>query len=161
MGAACFPNAMTDSKLSPQYRNLDVEVYSRRDLTPLAEHFGRNVCVLYCDRWGDKTPFLLALEPSIRSRRKPSPARDLEHFLDLFDNIPGELQDLWSRRTRLHFDFGIEGGLMHPNPEGHINLYSFDLPPDLLRRVSILKGKIVMTIYPYAPEDQDPARPET
>ncbi len=152
---------MTDTEFDPHYRNLDVEIHSRRDLSPLAEYLGRETFVMYCDRWGDRTPFLLALEPPIRSRRKPSPARDLEYFLDLFDNIPGELQDLWSRRTRLHFDFGIEGGLMHPNPEGQINLYSFDLPPDLLRRVSVLNGKIVMTIYPYAPEDLAQARPAT
>jgi len=139
----------------PCFINLDLEITSAKNLTPLADFFGKRVFVLFCD-YVDENKFHLALEASPRGHMKNTPERHIRYFLELFKTIPDELRGLWNSRSSLLFDIGFNSGLMpppHPVPPGtRLNLYYGSISPKILEQVANLKGTIGITIYPYYPD---------
>jgi hypothetical protein len=93
---------------SAKFLNLDLELESKSDLSPLAEFFALKNAVLF----NGPIPggYRLMVEPIIRGALNRNISQCTNHFLNLLAKLPTELVPVWeSCRSRL-FDYGFDGG---------------------------------------------------
>jgi len=129
-----------------KYLNVDLELDSEADLSPLAEHFGDRVFVLFNGRAGDI--YRLALETSCADE-PASPTRDLSleadecirEFLSLIAQLPPALRELWDACASRVFDIGIAAGT---GPSALTQTVS----EATVQSISSIGGTIRVTIYP-------------
>ena len=127
------------------YLNVDLEIYSKRDLQPLVKRLGRKVVVLYIGREYGK--FCLKLEVAKNVRTADAAIRT---FCNLIEALPKPERALWNTATLRSFSIGIEAGT-HPNP------CDFTIRPKTVAAVSLLGAQIVLTIYaPWPGTDEPP-----
>lgn len=122
------------------FLNLDLEIDSSSDLSPLAAHLADQVFVLFCgeiDRG-----FRLVLEPTLTAPLSQDPLACTEHFLRLLSTLPEDLETLWRSATSRVFDYGVDGGLAQPPLETTI-------PADLLLAIAQLGAGMRVTVYPF------------
>lgn len=82
----------------PCFLNLDIEISSVKNLAPLADFFGKRVCVLFSD-YIEEEVFKLVVEAAPRSRKKVTPECSIRYFLKSFEAIPDTLRRLWDTRS--------------------------------------------------------------
>ena len=120
------------------YLNVDLEIYSKRDLQPLVKCLGRKVFTLYIGReYGN---FCVKLEVAKNIKTADAAIRT---FCALIESLPKPERALWNTATVQSFSIGIQAGT-HPNP------CDFTIQPKMVEAVSRLGAQIVLTIY--APE---------
>ena len=98
-----------------EFLNVDLELESDADLSPLAEHLGDSVFVLFNGQVGDI--YRLALETSCAGA-SASTARDISlgadecirEFVSLVVQLPLPLRALWDACTSRVFDIGLVAG---------------------------------------------------
>ncbi len=127
----------------PHFINLDLELDSAVDPTPLTRHFGERVCVLYCGTVGDG--FRLVLEAEIDYAARRDVRRLTEHFLSLLETLPPALRAIWDRGRSRVFDYGFESGAAGTAACEHL------LDAECLRRIAALGAGLRITMYPPAP----------
>ena len=140
-GGLSLSNLMNSISPTPAtLLNLDFELESQFDLSPLAGHLEGKVFILY----NGKTDhgYRLDLEPVINGRLNDDPQACTDHFITLINALPKELMDLWSSCTMRLFDYGFDGGLETPPFRAIISTAS-------LSQIAQLGADIQITVYPF------------
>lgn len=122
--------------MKPEFLNVDLEVVSKVDPTPLAEVLGDKVSLHYCGR-SDRN-YLAAFGGCCAT---PSLARKLAMFCDLLDALPPSAAEVWRQALRRTFDIGISSGTSRP-------AMAIRIPPAMLKRITALGATIAITVYP-------------
>jgi hypothetical protein len=129
-----------------EYLNVDLELDSEADLSPLAEHLGDSVFVLFNGRVHDV--YRLALETSCTdepelANRDSSLDADacIREFLTLVAQLPSPLRSLWDGCLSRVFDIGITAGAA---PSAFIQTVC----ETTVHAITSVGGAIRVTIYP-------------
>jgi hypothetical protein len=130
--------AKTSDSPETHFLNVDLDIYSKRDLQPLVKAFGSKVHVLYVGR--ERAKYSAHLEIAGLTKTADS---TLRAFCRLIERLPERARRLWTSATVRSFSIGIRAGT-HPNP------CDFTIQPGTVKAVSDLGAEIVLTIY--APE---------
>ena len=136
--------AATDTR----FLNVDLDIFSKRDLHPLLNAFGKKVSVLYSGR--DRRTYRAHIELARIPRTADFTIRG---FCSMIEALPKAERDLWIQAKRRDFNIGVQAG-MSP----HSTL--FVLPVETLKAAHKLGARIVFTVY--APEQsREAGRSET
>ena len=128
-----------DNRPTSEYLNLDLVCKSKQDLTPLVEHFGDKVFVLCNEKVEDG--FYVVLESEAPEVDQYIPEDHARHIVELINNLPEPLRDLWHSCDSRTFDFGFRSGVA----EGS---YFADLSQEILQDIASLGASVRVTIYP-------------
>jgi hypothetical protein len=124
------------------FLNVDLDIYSDRDLKPLVSGFGQMVNVLYVGR--DRGKYSAHLEIAGRTNTADSTIR---RFCRLIEGLPERARLLWNDATVRSFSIGVQAGT-RPNPR------DFRIRQSRVKAVSEVGAEIVLTIY--APAEPHP-----
>ena len=135
-GFAILNSAREQAVSATHFLNVDLDIYSSRDLQPLVKGFGAKVFVLYVGRERGKYGAHLEIagltktaDPTIRA------------FCRLIKALPEAERRLWNSATVRSFSIGIRAGT-HPTP------CDFTIQPGTIKAASEVAAQIVLTIYP-------------
>ena len=120
------------------FLNVDLDIYSKRDLQPLVDRLGRKVIALYVGR--DRGKYSAHLEVAKNTKTADSTIRA---FCGLIEDLPKPERSLWNTATVRSFSIGIQAGTQP-------NSCDFTIRPGTIRAISDTGSQIVLTIY--APE---------
>jgi|CXWL01.1.fsa_nt_gi hypothetical protein len=125
------------------FLNLDLELDSKSDLSPLAEFIGSKNYVLF----NGKVPrgYHLCVEPLIRKTLNGDIRKCTDHFLKLLEKMPPELFAVWRSCKTRTFDYGFDGGAESPP-------LTVSLSSAQLLRIAQLGLEIRLTIYSHRSE---------
>jgi len=118
------------------YLNVDLEIRSQSDLTPLVDALRRRLFVLHAGRI--QRTFFASFETSGRSDPPDVAIRRLATELR---RLPPSLQKLWREARDRVFDIGVTRGIgMAP--------FSLALRPETMSIVTMLNARLALTFYP-------------
>lgn len=137
---------MTDP-VDSSFINLDLELCSAEDLSPLAAHFGNRVFLLDCAETNGG--FVLVAEPLIEGNLCADPLQCTDHLLALVESLPPALRAGWERCSSRRFDYGFDGGF-----EGRP--YAVVLDVARVGRIAAIGVEIGMTLYGYSELPSEP-----
>jgi hypothetical protein len=120
-----------------QFLNVDLDVYSRSDLQPLVNGFGKKVIVLYVGR--ERRRFSAHLELA-RYFRKPSADSTIRAFCTLIRALPRPERELWNGARTREFSVGVQAG---QQPFA----CDFRIEGQTVKAVAELGAVIVLTVY--------------
>lgn len=127
-----------------EYLNVDLEINSTIDLTPISEYFGDRVLILFNGQVENSFRLVLetqsALLPEARDRSFDADAC-IKDFLALIEELPASLRQAWDASHSRVFDIGISGGT---GPRMFLQTVS----EHTIRAVSDVGGSIRVTVYP-------------
>lgn len=123
--------------MKPEFLNVDLEIVTKRDPSPLARALDGKVHVLHCGPFKGRSHFL-ALE--IFSAR-PSVEKLLSQFCTLIESLPPDAWQIWKEARRRTFDIGFQSGEARPP-------LAIRIEPATLNRVAKLGATIAITVYP-------------
>lgn len=134
-----------------EYLNVDLELESASDRSPLVEHWGEQVFVLFQDRV-DET-YRLAFETEFAEPTDP-PTTDhtndaddcIREFLSLIAALPAPLRGLWDGCHSRVFDIGVIAGT---EPRVFIQMLS----TSTLQAMAAVGGTVRFTMYPPPQEN--------
>jgi hypothetical protein len=123
--------------MKTNYLNTDLVVDSHNDLQTLVDEFGDNVIVLYHGPFNDtyRAVFELTFDSAV------DPEEVVNGFCELVENLSPQGRTVWDDSYKRVMDIGIESG-DSPRP------YTLELSSSALRRVSVLEGSLMISIYP-------------
>jgi hypothetical protein len=125
------------------FLNLDLELRSSEDLTPLATHLEKCAFLLFNGAVGDV--FQLTAEPLIGGDLNQNPQACTEEFLQTIGALPDGLMALFRGCSERVFDYGFESG-MQPPP------CMVNLPATQLSNMAQFGIALRVTVYPYDAE---------
>ena len=130
------PKLFSQSGEETRFLNVDVDVWSRSDLRPLAAAFGRKILLHYAgkERGQQSAHFSLA------SAHGKSADAIIRRLVTLIEALPRPARQLWNRARRRDFNIGIQAGT---EPYSH----ELALKGDTLGLVAGIRGRIVITTY--------------
>ena len=118
------------------FLNVDLDVFARFPLEPLATAFGSSVIALYMGRHGNH--FRACFELSA-SRRKNADAV-MADFVELVKSLPRAARLAWNRAYRRDFNIGIQAGFTPPS-------FEIGLNTGTLKLVNSVNARVVVTVY--------------
>jgi hypothetical protein len=118
------------------YLNVDLDIYSTRDLRPLVKAFGSKVIVLCVGRERGKYGAHLEM-----SRRTPTADSTVRAFCRLIERLPEAERLLWNNATVRSLSIGVRAG-KQPNP------YDFAIKARTIQALSEVAAQIVLTVCP-------------
>jgi hypothetical protein len=121
-----------------RFLNVDLDIFSNRDLQPLVDAFGKKISVLYSGRV--RRTHRAHVELAKITKTADATVRD---FCTLIDALPKTARDLWSQAKQRDFNIGIQAGMSPYSSE-------FVLAVETLKMADRLGARIVFTVY--APE---------
>ena len=148
-----------DRLRGPHFINVDLEVWSRTDLTPFDEAVQAIAFVLYAGKI--RRRFLVSLEA--RLPKVTSPEDAIWGLLKIVDGLPPAARKAWKGAQSRIFNVGYQGGefvtLLRERPVGSSRWYAVNprraarscetsFTPKLLDAVAKVGGTITTTIYP-------------
>jgi hypothetical protein len=151
----------------PHFINVDLEVWSRSDLSALGQAVESAALVLYSGKSGRK--YLVAFET--KNARASTPEAVVWALLEVIGSLPPLARRAWKGADSRVFNVGYDAGdfvtPLHERPPGSGRWYAKDprkaatrlvttLSTELLRSVARVGGTITTTIYPFT--KQVPAR---
>ena len=132
--------------MEAEYLNVDLELESADDLTPLAEHFVDRMHVLFNDQRGES--YLLALEMRATVVAEYPALNDpldadtcIRGFLSVIAELPTGLRALWKGCHTRVFDLGISAGTF---PSMCIQIVS----EATVLAIASVGGTLRVTVYP-------------
>jgi hypothetical protein len=117
------------------FLNVDLDIYSKSDLTPLVHALDAKVSVLFLGR--ENRLFSTHLELSSHRKNADETIRTL---VRLVAALPPQARKLWNSAISRTFNIGIQSG---EAPD----CFELALSPVTLRQVSSVKGQIIVTVY--------------
>lgn len=117
------------------FLNVDLDLFSRRDLRPLVERLGGKVTVLYLGR--ERRQYSAHLEIAGRTRTADSTIRA---FCTMIEKLPKPERALWDMAAVRSFSIGIQAGTRP-------SCRDFTIRPRTVQAVSAVGAEIVITIY--------------
>jgi hypothetical protein len=131
--AAEVPPASWESEI--HFINVDLDIVSTRDLTPLVAALGTKVIVLYCEKFKRKyyatleiANFRLSLDGRIRA------------FCKLIEGLSAADRALWDQAKTRTFNIGIQGS---DRPRSKY----FVVQGTTVRAVAAVNAQIALTVY--------------
>ena len=121
------------------YLNVDLEIDSRVDLTPIVEAFGDDAFVMYNGEWGK---FFRA---SFEVVNGAGANEDIGYFCTLIEALDGEAKELWDNSFSKVFDLGFESGDTTQNCRTVLD-------PSVVARLGAIGATLAVTIYPVDPK---------
>ena len=121
--------------LDTRFLNVDLDVYSKRDLRPLVDRLGRKVGVLFAGR--EKRKFSAHLE--IASHRNTADAT-IRAFCRLIDDLPEPERNIWDAAIVRSFSIGVQAEIGSP-------VRDFQVRQGTVTAVANVGGEIVVTVY--------------
>lgn len=122
------------------YLNTDLELRSRRELSPILSAFGRAVSLMYNGKAG--SGYLLSVETQATNRY---PDRAINRFCDLVESLSKVHRKLWGACQSRILDIGFDSGTTAGSKS---NCYRAQLSPSAISRAAKLGMAITITIYP-------------
>jgi|GEM_PF-3685835 len=120
----------------PSFLNLDVDVISEDDLTPIEEAIGEHGFVLGNQRVDGLC--YLSFEPGYIE--EPTPELCAIELVRLINSFNNQAKELWFNSKSRTFNFGFESGVSEP-------YYSSVLSVETLKGISLLEASIKITVY--------------
>jgi len=117
------------------FLNVDLDIYSRSDLQPLVNAFGKKVSVLHVGRY--KRTYKAVLELNRIARGADSMIRA---FCALIRALPKAERQRWNAATVRDFNIGVQ---IRKKP----NCYRIDLSTPAVKAASEVGARIVFTTY--------------
>ena len=117
-----------------KFLNVDLDIYSRSDLQPLVNSFGKKVIVLYAGR--ERGMYSAHIE--IVGLPKLSADSTIRAFCALIRALPKTGRELWNRATTREFSVGLQAGQQPCD---------FRIEAQTVRAVAELGAVIVLTVY--------------
>jgi hypothetical protein len=128
---------MVMSKLDKSsFMNVALEIFSRSDLTPIADVFGSNVTVFYLGKeFGLFKAYFYPGWP-----QSNTPESGILRYCKLIQKLPKEERKLWNSARSRSFDLGFEG----PQKGRH---YWGEVSQKAVRAAAEVGAQIAITIY--------------
>jgi hypothetical protein len=104
-----LPSMPMARSLDTHFLNVDLDIYSKRDLRPLVDRLGHKVRVLFAGR--EKRNFSSRLE--IASNPKTADAT-IRAFCRLIDDVPKEGRRIWAAAIVRSFSVGVQAEIGSP-----------------------------------------------
>ena len=117
------------------FLNVDLDVYAKFNLRPLAAAFGKNVVILYAGREIDLYSTHLAL-----ARQPKNADTAIRDFAALINGLPRAKRKLWDTATIRDFNIGVQS-------KGKAKPYEVKLTTRTMKAVSSLNARVVVTVY--------------
>jgi len=152
-----MPKRTTRSKTIPEssdateFLNVDVDVYSSADLTPLAIAMEADISVLFVGKVRGRHELHFEIsESSHRLKATKSPFRSnpcdgnvdriIQKIVSLIETMPPPARKLWDGAKARKLNIGIQAG-QQPH------CVEYPIKPETLKRVAKLNANIVTTLY--------------
>src|SRR5437899_381829 len=117
-----------------RFINVDLDLASRRDLTPLVEALSQSMHVLFNSRV--RRTFRATLELGGRwAVRSAAPDKIVARMVQLVQALPRQLRADWDRATSRWFNLGFECG--------DTRLMDIEIEPSTVKAVAEIGGSIV------------------
>jgi hypothetical protein len=120
------------------FLNIDLDIYSKHDLSPLVKCFGRKVVVLHAGL--EHRNYSAHLEIAKSTKTADSTIRA---FCKLVEALAKQERVLWNNATVRSFSIGIQAGAQ-PNPR------DFRIEQKTIKAICDISAEIILTIYPPA-----------
>jgi hypothetical protein len=120
-----------------RFLNVDLDLYSKSSLQPLVTTMGEKVVVLHVGRHKRTYNAHLELAASGLSETADSLIRS---FCALIRALPRSAVEIWNAAKVRDFNIGVQGDVHPPS-------FEIALAPETLRAASLLKARIVLTVY--------------
>ena len=117
------------------FLNVDLDVFARSSLEPLAAAFGSRVFQLFVGLHGNR----YGAHFELRAQHKTADAR-IVALVNLVKGLPRPARAIWNQAYRRDFNIGIQGGV---RPHS----YELSLKPETLELVSSVDARLVVTVY--------------
>jgi len=119
-----------------KYLNVDLDVYSRSDLRPLVNGFGKRVIALYVGR--ERRRYSAHLE--LAGFQRPSADATIHAFCTLIRALPKTERELWNGAKTREFSVGVQAGRQP-------FACDFRIEAQTIKAVAELGAVIVLTVY--------------
>jgi hypothetical protein len=119
------------------FLNVDLDLHSKSNLQPLVTAMGEKVDVLHVGRHKRTYSAHLELAGSGLSESADSTIRS---FCALIRALPRSAVVLWNAAKVRDFNIGVQAEMRPPS-------YVIALAPETLKAVSLVKARIVLTVY--------------
>jgi hypothetical protein len=119
-----------------KFLNVDLDVYSRSDLQPLVNGFGKKVDPLYVGR--ERRRYSAHLE--LAGIQRPSADATIRAFCSLIRALPKMERELWSGAKMREFSIGVQAGRQP-------FACDFRIEAQTVKAVADLGAAIVLTVY--------------
>jgi hypothetical protein len=125
-----------------KFLNVDLDIFSKSDLQPLADAMGKKVIVLHVGRFKRTYEAHLELSgsPLPQVRHPKSPEALIIEFCRLIEELPPAARKMWEAAKTRTFDIGIKA----PGPS---SCYWSSISPEALRAASEINAQIAVTVY--------------
>ena len=130
--------ANKDRSSPTRFLNVDLDIYSKSDLQPIVDAFGKKAITLYVGR--DCRSYCAHLEIATPTKTADSTIRV---FCALIRALPKQERGLWDAALVRSFSVGIQAGMQPISCD-------FMIKAETVKAVSELAAQVVLTIY--APE---------
>lgn len=121
--------------MATHFLNVDLDLYSKRDLLPLVESFGRKVVVLMVGRESGR--FSAHLEVA---RQTTTADATIRAFCRMVNALPEQGRKLWDGATVRSFSIGVQAEIDSP-------VRDFRIEQRTVKAVADIGAEIVLTIY--------------
>jgi hypothetical protein len=121
--------------LDTHFLNVDLDIYSKRDLQPLVDRVGRKVRVLFAGR--EKRTFSAHFEIASNPNNADATIRA---FCRLIDDLPEAERKIWDAAIVRSFSVGVRAEIGSP-------VRDFQIKQQTVMAVSNVGAEIVLTVY--------------
>lgn len=120
-----------------RFLNVDLDVFSRAPLDPLAAAFGGKVIVLYSGRRGRRYSAHFEVGGYVRNSQAD---RLIWRFVQLVKHLSRSARRLWDEADAREFNIGIDAAKSSP-------VFELRLRAETVAAVADIRGRIAVTIY--------------
>jgi hypothetical protein len=120
-----------------EFLNVDLDIYSARNLTPLVEAFGDKIMLLHLGR--HKRTWETHLELSKHPIKSPNSV--IRDFFKLVRALPPDAKLIWDSAKIRQFNIGIQAGIDQPN-------FWSVIEAETVKSAAELCASLAITIYP-------------
>jgi hypothetical protein len=130
-----LPSMPMAPSLDTHFLNVDLDIYSKRDLQPLVDGFGPKVLVLFVGRKNGKSSAHL----EIASQTTTADAT-IRAFCRLIDDLPDPARKIWNTANMRSFSIGVQAVIGSP-------VRDFRVKQATVMAASNVGAEIVLTVY--------------